>query len=348
MILKNKNDKHTSNIKFINNIKEYWHRKKMETLKKDLGLATDKRKGTRYVSKQKNIEKLRKMSKDNNFKNKLAIKFSAITLACGMLLTSSAMSNENFNTNIKETVYTNSQNIEQTYYKDNVEDITNNQKFDVEKNENMQMEISKIEEKEPEILQEKILNEEEIKEDSLDSSQIPDTESNIKMKDVLMATLNIGFNNEFKMDSGRFYEAPNDTGRSGTYENIDTNIKITLVDAIKDGKLVCYKPSSNMTLAEIYADSDEIISVHTQTTGGLILGWNSNIDEIEKALIKSELSKIEQNLTQEEINYINNIDFDDTINIKDKDVIKNLAKLKQAQSTIKNQEKSSEINEQER
>lgn len=178
--------------------------------------------------------------------------------------------------------------------------------------------------------------------------EINNAVTEVKMRDLLMVTLNVGFDTEFRMDTGKFYETPDGTGRYGNYENIGTNIKINMVDAIKDGNFVCYRVSSGMSLADIYADADQVVSAHTTTSDGSALGWNVNMDDIEKNIINSELSRIKENLPQEVRDYIDSIDLDAPVDINNKDMIKNLARIKIAQKSVNGQEKDIEMDEQSR
>lgn len=365
--LKNNNSK----IKIRDNITKI-KEETSEKAKKSIENLKEKVK-KHFTSKQNTLNQLRKMAKDKEIKKKAKASIASLLVAGGIVfggiaIKNSSNSNEN---NIKEekNSTTFSQNLEKnntTYQAETTKSfietqvetaITSMQKdeetdsttikesiiedtqtqtevitsMETENIQNFNTEDSYNESDKEEIDYISEENEKDIDENEI---SIENSNTNVEMKELLMATLDIGFDTEFRMESGKFYEAPDGSGRFGRYENVDKNVKINKVDAIKDGKFVQYKIDSGKTFAEIFSETDEIISFHTIKSDGQILGWNVNIDEIEDALIESEMSRIYDYMSEEEKQYFEEIDLNKEVNAKDKEILNHLTGVKQAKEIL--------------
>lgn len=301
----------------------------------------------------KSISKPKSNKKDENFGKKFKKLIAPIFVATGVLFAGISLSstNDEKDNELDTNAYTYTQNTEANVKEkmpSETEKVTEqaikNDNILTEENDNTVTVDEKYNQNKEEVKHNQ--NEENVEKIEENTSEIKDSNKQVTMKDLLMATLDIGFDTEFKIDSGKFYEAPNGTGKTGKYDNIDSNVKVNMVDAVKEGKFVTYRKSSDMSFSEIYSEVDKVLSVHTEKADGAILGWNIEPEKIEKAMINSELSKIKENLSPEEIEYFDNIDMNAKVNIDDKEVIKHLSKAKQAQNSMKQQKRSNKVNDQ--
>ncbi len=84
----------------------------------------------------------------------------------------------------------------------------------------------------------------------------------------------IGFNTEFKMSEGLFYETPEGIGNYGSYHNHDdSNLKLTYINAMyEDGSYKQYNVNDGLSIAEIISKNPGAkLSYHVETTDGNIL-----------------------------------------------------------------------------
>lgn len=90
----------------------------------------------------------------------------------------------------------------------------------------------------------------------------------------LILNSNIGFNTEFKMSEGLYYETPEETGNYGSYSSFNgSNLKLTYIDAFyEDGRFVNYPADCGLSIREIIEQNPGAkISYHVETTDGKIL-----------------------------------------------------------------------------
>lgn len=164
------------------------------------------------------------------------------------------------------------------------------------------------------------------------SSITEDSEKSISLQKVLMATLDIGFDTEFIIPEGKYYEAPDGTGRFGRYETKDGTFKIGIVDAGESkGIYDVYKADSGKSFWEIEKESGDIFSYCIKSADGKNLyGWNPAGDnDIEQYMIQSEIERIKPFLSEDAIKFLEKTELSGKINV-DKN-IKVLSQIKYAQ-----------------
>lgn len=90
----------------------------------------------------------------------------------------------------------------------------------------------------------------------------------------LILNSDIGFNTEFKMSDGLYYETPEGSGNYGSYSSFSgSNLKLTYIDAFyEDGRFVNYSANCGLSIREIIERNPGAkISYHVETTDGRIL-----------------------------------------------------------------------------
>lgn len=135
-------------------------------------------------------------------------------------------------------------------------------------------------------------------------------EEKVILQDALMKTLDLGFDTEFSMGSGRYYEASGKTGRSGGYSNISNKVHINYVVAVKDGEYYKYNVNDGMSISDIkeaHSDAD-FFSYHV-ATDNMTLGWNDSTEnDIETNLVKGALMDLKSYLSPEAMEFLCNND----------------------------------------
>lgn len=130
-----------------------------------------------------------------------------------------------------------------------------------------------------------------ISDKSKESDKTNTSAESIVLQDALLNSLEIDFDSDFTMNHGKYYETPEGTGRYGNFENRKGDLNISLVNVIdENGNYHQYSINDDKTLSEIKAMyPNSTISYHVNTDSGMMLGWNSNANNIEKRLVKRTL-----------------------------------------------------------
>lgn len=141
---------------------------------------------------------------------------------------------------------------------------------------------------------------------------ISDADEKIVLHDALMETLDLGFDTQFSMGDGRYYEGPSQYGRSGSYSNISNKVHINYVDAIENGVYHQYTIQDGMSIADIKAANPNAkFSYHVITDNGIMLGWNdAEENNIETNLIKGALMELKPYLSTEAMEFLCNNSLD--------------------------------------
>lgn len=144
---------------------------------------------------------------------------------------------------------------------------------------------------------------------------ISDADEKIVLHDALMESLDLGFDTQFSMGDGRYYEGPGQYGRSGSYSNISNKVQINYVDAIENGVYHKYTIQDGMSIADIKAANPNAeFSYHVITDNGIILGWNdADQNNIETNLIKGALMELKPYLSTEAKEFLCNNGLDEEV-----------------------------------
>lgn len=137
---------------------------------------------------------------------------------------------------------------------------------------------------------------------------VSDADEKIVLHDALMESLDLGFDTQFSMSDGRYYEGPGQYGRSGSYSNISNKVQINYVDAIENGVYHKYTIQDGMSIADIKAANPNAeFSYHVITDNGIMLGWNdADQNNIETNLIKGALMELKPYLSTEAMEFLCN------------------------------------------
>lgn len=137
---------------------------------------------------------------------------------------------------------------------------------------------------------------------------VSDADEKIVLHDALMESLDLGFDTQFSMSDGRYYEGPGQYGRSGSYSNISNKVQINYVDAIENGVYHKYTIQDGMSIADIKAANPNAeFSYHVITDSGIMLGWNdADQNNIETNLIKGALMELKPYLSTEAMEFLCN------------------------------------------
>lgn len=141
---------------------------------------------------------------------------------------------------------------------------------------------------------------------------VSDADEKIVLHDALMETLDLGFDTQFSMGDGRYYEGPGQYGRSGSYSNISNKVHINYVDAIENGVYHQYTIQDGMSISDIKAANPNAeFSYHVITDNGIMLGWNdAEENNIETNLIKGALMELKPYLSTEAMEFLCNNSLD--------------------------------------
>lgn len=141
---------------------------------------------------------------------------------------------------------------------------------------------------------------------------VSDVDEKIVLHNALMESLNLGFDTQFSMGNGRYYEGPSQYGRSGSYSNISNKVQINYVDAIENGVYRKYTIQDGMSIADIKAANPNAeFSYHVITDSGIMLGWNdADQNNIETNLIKGALMELKPYLSTEAMEFLCNNSLD--------------------------------------
>ena len=153
----------------------------------------------------------------------------------------------------------------------------------------------------------------------------------------LISNSNIGFNTEFQMEDGLYYETPEETGDFGHYTKFQgSNLKLTYGDAIyEDGSIVKYDASSGLSIADIIKGNEgATLSYHIETADGKVLGWNSsNSNNIETSLLLGYLNQLKSYISSDDMEFINSIDLTNISQISEDNVQKISEIIQSAENT---------------
>lgn len=174
----------------------------------------------------------------------------------------------------------------------------------------------------------------------VDISLSKENNKTMSVKDALMATLDIGFDSEFKISEGKYYENPDGTGNFGYYDNNLDTFKVSVLGTSKDGGYKPYYNDSKKSFYEIKKETDGILSYSIVSAKGVdVYGWNPvSENNIEECMVKSEIDRIKPYLSKEAIEFLKsdlseNIDISNNINI--------LSQIKLAQNRANAEKKKS-------
>ena len=147
-----------------------------------------------------------------------------------------------------------------------------------------------------------------------------------------MATLDIGFDTEFKIPEGRYYETPEGKGKYGIYENKTGNFRASIVDANNGSGYQPYQKDSGKSFYEIEQATGEIDAYCINSADGTSqYGWNpSDENNIEQYMVQSELDRIMPYLSEDAKAFLADTDLLETISIDDNLGI--LSEIKYAQN----------------
>ena len=162
----------------------------------------------------------------------------------------------------------------------------------------------------------------------------------ITLQDALMATLDIGFDTEFKIAEGNYHETPEGTGHSGGYKNKTGMFKASYVSAGTYGEnaeeIGAESGKSFYQIKKEKGNLNAYLIKSANETGEY--GWNpTGENNIEMCMVQSELDRIKPYLSEEAVRFLEQSDLSEAIDVTAN--IRILAQIKQAQMRANEKQK---------